>query len=156
VVRVRLTPGVPERVLHLGGGGPAPARLPHHARPARQEQARSPTREADTRIPAVTTRAALTDVIVFGVEPVVPARLAGNVILLGGNVPMIEAGKHECVIDRSDLPIFTGGALPLLDEPGRAPSGRLRRAARHRLRCLHYGEVCPDGGLVSPRLPPLT
>jgi hypothetical protein len=38
--------------------------------------------------------------------------------LLAGNVPMINPGKHERVLRRSDLGNFTGGARPLLDEPG--------------------------------------
>jgi hypothetical protein len=35
-------------------------------------------------------------------------------ILPAGNAPMIKALKHE----QGDLSNFTGGATPLLDEPG--------------------------------------
>jgi len=45
-------------------------------------------------------------------------RRAGSVILLAGNLPMICPGKHERVLRGSDLGNFTGGARPLLDEPG--------------------------------------
>ena len=80
---------------------------------------------AHTRIQAATARTASDDVVLFGAVPVMRGRRAGNVILLAGNVPMIKPAKHECVLSGSDLPNLTGGATPLLDEPGRARSGRL-------------------------------
>lgn len=73
---------------------------------------------AHTRIQVATARTAFAEVALFGEVPVLRGRRAGNVILLAGNVPMIEVGKHETVLDGSDLRIFTSGAGPLLDEPG--------------------------------------
>jgi predicted O-methyltransferase YrrM len=190
--------GVPERVLHLGGGGLTLARLLHHARPgvaqevverdpellafvsrllpfpeaievrvgdAREELERAEPGRYDvivtdvfagaampasvttagfcraarralrpagllatnlmdgpplahTRIQAATARSVFAGVALFGEVPVMRGRRAGNVILLAGNVPMIKSGKHEIMLSGSDLGIFTGGARPLLDEPG--------------------------------------
>jgi hypothetical protein len=70
-----------------------------------------------TRNQVATARTAFDDVALSGAVPVVRARRVGNVILLAGNVPMIDADKHECMLSGSDLRNFTAGARPLLDEP---------------------------------------
>ena len=72
---------------------------------------------ARTRIQAATARTAFDDVALYGDLDVLRGRRVGNVILLAGNVPMIEARQTERVIRGDDLSIFMGGARPLLDEP---------------------------------------
>jgi spermidine synthase len=71
-----------------------------------------------TRVQVATLRAAFGEVVLLAEPAVVRARRAGNVILLAGNVPMTESGKHERVLRGADLADFAGGAKPRLDAPG--------------------------------------
>jgi hypothetical protein len=72
---------------------------------------------AHTRIQVATTRSAFDELTLYGNADVLGGLRVGNVILLAGNVPMIEARQTERVIRGDDLSIFMGGARPLLDEP---------------------------------------
>jgi spermidine synthase len=72
---------------------------------------------AHTRIQAATARSAFAEVALLGDSAVIRGRRAGNVILLGGNVPVIRLGKHERAVRGADLAEFIGGAKPRLDEP---------------------------------------
>jgi hypothetical protein len=72
---------------------------------------------AHTRIQVATARSSFDEIALFGPRPVLRARRAGNVILLAGNLPMIDADQDERILRGSELVEFTAGARPLPDEP---------------------------------------
>jgi hypothetical protein len=70
-----------------------------------------------TRIQAATVAAAGVPVTLYGDAATLRGRRAGNVILLAGDVPVINTGRHETILRGADLAKFVGGARPRPDEP---------------------------------------